>query len=257
MKSTIITISGLSGSGKDTAAEILSYGLSADIVGLMDPLKRFMMDMYGFTYDSLFSDSQKRNFGDDRYPVKQIGEKITKDNKTLYEVDSDYDEQIDGKNYVYSTNSEYFLSPRVALRTCSMKLQNTYLHTFEDKLLRVCKKLSIVEKNGKYISKRYGYSRSKGIEILRGANWSLEKDLYIIVPDVRFESQVKYIKQNFENVVSIYIDRPSVNVGNHVTEKSVLDIDLDMMDYVIKNDRSLAYFELQIKLLVNKIQKIF
>lgn len=68
MKHFMIGISGFSGSGKDTVAAELIDKFQAIRIGLADPAKRHMADLYGFTRNQLFGPSSERNAGDLRYP---------------------------------------------------------------------------------------------------------------------------------------------------------------------------------------------
>lgn len=64
----MVCISGYSGSGKDEFARVFVDELQAPKVGLADPAKRHMADVYGFTESQLFGPSAFRNGGDIRYP---------------------------------------------------------------------------------------------------------------------------------------------------------------------------------------------
>ena len=66
---TIIAISGLAGSGKDTVANIL---LQDDVyvkVSLADPLKRVAKELWNFSNEQLWGPSEFRNAPDERYPL--------------------------------------------------------------------------------------------------------------------------------------------------------------------------------------------
>lgn len=63
----IIGISGLAGSGKDTAADFLLEHDGFIKISLADPIKRFAMDVWEFTEEQLFGDSKHRNRLDKRY----------------------------------------------------------------------------------------------------------------------------------------------------------------------------------------------
>ncbi len=68
----MVCISGYSGSGKDEFAKVLVDEQTAPKVGLADPAKRHMADLYGFTEHQLFGPSAARNAGDIRYPKKSF-----------------------------------------------------------------------------------------------------------------------------------------------------------------------------------------
>ncbi len=63
----IIGLSGLAGAGKDTVADML-YRDGFAKVSFADPMKRFCMDLFDFTPDQLWGDSENRNAPDVRYP---------------------------------------------------------------------------------------------------------------------------------------------------------------------------------------------
>ncbi len=68
LKQFMVCISGYSGTGKDEFAKVFVDELQAPKVGLADPAKRHMADLYGFTEHQLFGPSAARNAGDVRYP---------------------------------------------------------------------------------------------------------------------------------------------------------------------------------------------
>jgi len=68
----LVCISGYSGSGKDEFSKVLVDEMRAPKVGLADPAKRHMADLYGFTERQLFGPSANRNAGDIRYPKQEL-----------------------------------------------------------------------------------------------------------------------------------------------------------------------------------------
>lgn len=68
----LICISGFSGSGKDEFSRHFVEDLRGPKIGLADPAKRHMADIYGFTEDQLFGPSAMRNAGDLRYPKPEL-----------------------------------------------------------------------------------------------------------------------------------------------------------------------------------------
>lgn len=63
----IIGISGLAGSGKDTAADFLLERDGFVKISLADPIKRFAMDVWEFSEEQLWGESKCRNSPDYRY----------------------------------------------------------------------------------------------------------------------------------------------------------------------------------------------
>jgi len=76
MKHVMVCISGFSGTGKDEIAKRLWSKHNATQANLVDPAKRHVMDLYGFTEDQVFGPSESRNSGDDRY-VRSDGTLLT------------------------------------------------------------------------------------------------------------------------------------------------------------------------------------
>jgi len=66
----IIGLSGLSGTGKDTVADILVKNFNFSKIGLSDPMKRICKDVFDFTDEQLWGPSEKRNEPDKRYRKK-------------------------------------------------------------------------------------------------------------------------------------------------------------------------------------------
>lgn len=68
MNHTMLCISGFSGVGKDEFLGRLVRRFGVIQTGLVDPAKRHVADIYGFTESQLFGPSRNRNSGDIRYP---------------------------------------------------------------------------------------------------------------------------------------------------------------------------------------------
>lgn len=66
----LIGLSGQSGAGKDTVADLLKTKRSFIKLSLADPLKRVCSDVFKFTHDQLWGPSESRNTPDERYPTK-------------------------------------------------------------------------------------------------------------------------------------------------------------------------------------------
>jgi len=62
----IVAISGVAGSGKDSAADAL-VAIGFERMALADPMKRFAREVYGFTDDQLWGPSSSRNAIDPRW----------------------------------------------------------------------------------------------------------------------------------------------------------------------------------------------
>src|SRR6185369_7708635 len=63
----IVAFSGKRGSGKDTAGDVLVNEFHFQKIALADPMKRFVQDLFGMTYDQLWGPSASRNAVDLRW----------------------------------------------------------------------------------------------------------------------------------------------------------------------------------------------
>jgi len=67
MNGMLIGLSGLAGSGKDTAASALVDEYDGVVVAFADPIKRVAADVYGFSEEQLWGPSEMRNAPDCRW----------------------------------------------------------------------------------------------------------------------------------------------------------------------------------------------
>jgi hypothetical protein len=69
MNTPIVLIMGEASSGKDTFAGMLAKQMNGICIAQADPLKRFAMDVFGFTTEQLWGPSERRNELDSRYDL--------------------------------------------------------------------------------------------------------------------------------------------------------------------------------------------
>jgi hypothetical protein len=271
MKHFMIGISGFSGTGKDTVANRLIEKFKAIRVGLTDPAKRHMADLYGFTEAQLFGPSAKRNAGDLRYPkhpnldlVKrsEIGDILLDDidrgtiqtkldkNKTYY---SFYDDnslecmpynlsyEIVNTNrriyYVEEGDPNFWLSPRETLQKYCELMNTMYLNTW------IRKSIEIQIELAKHYP-RCLYTNTKGI-VWRELSYkdAVENPEYIITcsPDFRHKHEIKLLREyGADDVVPIIIRvrRPSIPKPpyQHRSELEQATIPDSEFDFVLNND---------------------
>jgi hypothetical protein len=273
MKHYMVGVSGFSGSGKDTVANALIEKFQAVRIGLADPAKRHMADLYGFTEEQLFGPSEKRNAGDLRYPKHQnldlikcdhndIGKTYIDDidsgrlqaeldiNKIYYSFYDDnslecmpYDlpyEIIRNKSriyYVEEGDPNFWLSPREALQKYCELMNTMYLDTWIRKSIET--QIQVAQKI------RYCfYSNMKGITYYPVP---LQIDPEYIVtcsPDFRHKHEIKLLRKYEEgDVISILIrvTRPSIPKPpyQHRSELEQATIPNPEFDFVLSNDGSI------------------
>lgn len=86
-------VSGYAGTGKDEFCKRLVSKHSAVHTGLVDPAKRHLADVYGFSRDQLFGPSSMRNAGDPRYPktvVVEAGARPAEKSELLLDTSEDH-----------------------------------------------------------------------------------------------------------------------------------------------------------------------
>jgi hypothetical protein len=197
-KHYIFCISGFSGTGKDEFCKRLVNRHGAVQTGLVDPAKRHMMDLYGFTYDQLFGPSQYRNSGDSRYPkhvmhqlkareciLNELPDSVNKEKNwwcitlskgyveimALEEIFDKLpfmefqDNGIEKIRYFFEdNNSEFFLSPRETLQQYCELMNNLYGDTWIKLGIDVHRKLAKINSQlGRWVKFKYKYDRSCGL----------------------------------------------------------------------------------------------
>jgi hypothetical protein len=119
----IIGLVGQAGSGKDTTASLIKDLVGQERVHLMalaDPLKVFLMEVFGWTEEQLWGASYLRDVPDPRYPRRTLEK---------YEGEAIYNE------------TEY-LTPRYALQTLGTEWgRNCYQNVWVDYALRDAKEV--------------------------------------------------------------------------------------------------------------------
>ena len=194
-----VFVSGWSKTGKDTSLEHLVEHYDAVQIGLADPAKRYVMEVYGFTYDQVFGPSEMRNAGDSRLPknvyIDYHGEKTSFDElakidmsfgkRTFVEwhhIDLDDDDvkklklenvvsKLDKRDvgagfvryYFASTDPNFFLSPREVLQMHCEQFNEFHINTWIRKGLDVQAKLREVMEENEVWALQWKYTKEKGL----------------------------------------------------------------------------------------------
>jgi hypothetical protein len=166
----IVGIVGLSGSGKDTAADFLVKNHGFSKIALADPIKRVCMEVFGFTAEQLWGPSSARNAPDKRYPRSHEW--------TI----ADTCRRCDALN----DNEPCYLTPRYALQQLGTEWgRNCYPNLWTEYALRTAKKLL---EGPEY--KANHYSPKLGLMFVGG----LEKPKGVVISDVRFQNEMNAIR---------------------------------------------------------------
>lgn len=217
----IIGISGLAGSGKDTVADWLLEQDGFIKVSLADPIKRFAMDLWEFTYEQLWGESKYRNAPDYRYRVRSS--------------------DLEGAD----VDPDVFLTPRHVLQHIGTEGCRVLDH---DVWIRYAIRVATRLLEAK--PREYCYSQSGGLEPYvscypQGEFETLEdfpeKVTAVIIPDVRFKNEVEQIQEAGGKLVRVV--RPGAGLeGNfalHQSEAEMASIPDRDFDVVIRNTGTL------------------
>jgi hypothetical protein len=202
----IVGISGLAGSGKDTAGDFLCRDYGFVKVSFADVLKRICKDVFDFTDEQLWGPSEERNKSDPRYPRKQRHEGSDRGERVVYETDT-------------------FLTPRYALQTLGTEWGRD---CFPDIWVRYALTIATA------IDGREGVSYTAQQGVFKSARPPISG---VAIPDVRFKNEIDAIKKIGGKVVRI--TRPGAGLSGaaavHPSEAEMASIPDDDFDFVIEN----------------------
>lgn len=242
----MICVSGFSKVGKDEFCQRLVNSYGAIHTGLIDPAKRHLAEIYGFSESQLFGPSENRNQGDLRFPkpiftekeVKliQISDSInlwgTLENLTGYPK-----ENVDGKPYsiIRSGDPDYWLSPREALQKYGELLCTLYPDTLINNGLQTHSMLAEGPMG------KYTYSRMRGL--IPALDWIRPDPFITCFSDFRHWNEIKAAKRvKNSRVVLVRIKSKRVPVPPflHKSETEQVTIPDEDFDFVIQNDGSVS-----------------
>lgn len=206
----LVGICGQAGSGKSTVAQFLVKNYSFVELGLADPLKRFVQDVFDMTDEQIWGPSENRNAPDPRYERTNGDLEIASDGRCL-------------------------LTPRFALQTLGTEWgRNCYPQVWVDYAIRVHKKLQ---------GGGYGYDQKRGLyttSMLMGE--MMYPKTNVVISDVRFLNEVIGIRNAGGQVW--HISRPGadgkVGVRGHASEEEQKSIPHELFDAGISNCSSIA-----------------
>ena len=212
----IIYILGEAHSGKSTASKYLIERLSMVEISLADPMKRALMDWYGFTEEQLWGPSELRNQPD----VRLCRGENSVNGHELSEIDP-----------------EDYLSPREGLQTLGEAMRQAYPKTWVRILFRDIKKLDqpLYEAGGWWPK----YHRVLGV----GGSTLRNSKPNFLVPDVRHRNEHLALKK--AGAKGFRIVSPTQGSGlegdlathrSEVEQRTIPDAELDA---VIQNDGTL------------------
>lgn len=260
-------VSGGAGSGKDTVAEMMITGRRGVMVAQADPMKRFAMAAFGFSFDQLWGPSSSRNAADERYSSmkedalwgSQAFAEVV--NRVFNESDVDGldlatrwlqdispesdDDAIDTMRVMLNTwlsavsdqaVKDQKLSPRTVLQLLGTEFgRNIDPNIWSNYAIRAAKKLLLGE---------VGYSRELGLIDVKG----LPGYNFVVITDGRFRNEILNVKE--VGGVALKITNPATEaderacdaagVKGHVSEAELKGIPWSWFDTEIHNDKTLG-----------------
>lgn len=228
-KHYVLCISGYSGSGKDEFASQIITDTGAPKIGLADPAKRHMADIYGFSEEQLFGPSSCRNAGDVRY-LREEARSMTAE---------DLQDATTG-------DPKIWLSPREALQRYCELMNLMYENTWVRKSLETHKIMTETQKIRGCDYLYWEYDRMMGLVRRLDSQENLAS-----VPDIFFSCSADFrhwheiilarqMTTEFFIPVLIRVKRPSIPNPpyNHRSETEMADIPDSVFDFVINNDET-------------------
>lgn len=245
IKHYVLCISGYSGSGKDEFANQIITDTEAPKIGLADPAKRHMADVYGFTEEQLFGPSSCRNAGDLRY-LREEARSMTPEELQNAE----------------PGDPKIWLSPREALQRYCELMNLMYENTWVRKALETHKMMTETQKIRGNDYLRWEYNRMMGLIRRSDSQESL-----ISVPNIFFSCSADFrhwhemllarqMTTEFFIPILIRVKRPSVPTPpyKHRSETEMATIPDSVFDFVVNNDGTVDYLHNCAKLILEAIK---
>lgn len=227
----IIGISGLAGSGKDTAADYLVKHRSYVKVSLADPLKRYCMNAFAFSKEQLWGPSKFRNAIDERYP--RPGHTWPKE--TVQHRGEHRHCLCCGKIWDEDRQGQCYLTPRYALQRLGTEWgRDCYSDVWIDRAIRTAKALLLahVEQASVIYDKILGLNQDR--------SWGPCPYKGVAIPDLRFRNEMCAIRKAGGKLVRVIRGSGlGGEAGKHASEAEMGSIPDSEFDIVITNDGTL------------------
>lgn len=206
MSIRIVALDGATGSGKDTTADVLVRDFGFTKVAFADPLKRIVMDVYGWDIATLWGPSHLRNIPDERY-----------------------------RRHNGTGEGPEFLTPRYAIRELGEAMKGCWRSTWANRLCNDVRKLL-----DPGMGWSWNYVQWKGLV----REHELEREHRIVVPDCRFLIERGALLQFGREVTFWRVDRAGAGEGEtHVSETERLSLRESDFGAVLENNSTVAELE--------------
>jgi hypothetical protein len=172
----IIGISGQAGSGKDTVADYLVKEHGFVSIALADPMKRMLMEVFGFSPKQLWGPSEERNEPDARLCRSQ------RENDDP----SDICDILVNVQPLSRVNEDTYLTARYALQTLGTWGRECYQDIWVEYCLRVAEKL---QEGSHY------YDTVTGLRHLSPVADVMEAKKNVVISDIRYKNELEAIEK--------------------------------------------------------------
>ena len=233
------------GTGKDTVADHYVTQERFQKIGLADPLKRFCMEVYGFTAEQLWGASEHRNKPDKRYPRKHSWEVQTHHGKSSYLCACCGAEMTD----IRVKHPPCYLTPRFALQQLGTQWGR---YMWDDTWIRKgVDTAQALLRDSDYMM--YTPQERLVERIERCPNGEFERDDApkdppegVVFSDIRFQNEVKHLKAEGGTLILVYreVDKVAASAKDmaHQSENDLngFGVSHSLWDFVIQNDRDVV-----------------
>lgn len=252
----IIALSGLAGTGKDTAADMLVRNHGFVKVALADPLKRICRDVFDFTDEQLWGQSESRNAPDKRYRRRDI---VVSHARDCYECGNHYEApsgpRPDGParcpkccSVAWTNGSDIFreeyLTPRHALQQLGTEWgRNCYDDVWVEYAVRVCETL---QRGDHYYDARTGLRTTTSVADV------MEPKKNVVISDVRFKNEVARLKRAGAKMIRIVRPGHDTPKWDHPSETEQLEIPDSEFDLIFDNNKTLGELAAAVSMMLSK-----
>ena len=245
----LIGFSGLAGSGKDTASSFIVDKYNFTKVALADPMKRFCMEIYGFSKEQLWGESELRNQPDKRLPKPGRQAEYARlicDNVGAHVRVA----QLSQKLSLKQLECDGWLTPRELLqKTAGDWGRSCYEDTWIDYGLKIAQKLLGPAINGR----AYQYDDPALGLYMYSADECQPPD-GVIISDCRYINEIDKLKKAGGKMIRILGGTGlKGDYAKHLSESEQKQIPDSVFDEVIINDGSIENLERKIEKAYDKL----
>jgi hypothetical protein len=231
---------GSAGAGKSTVANRLIDRWSFTAVGMADPMKRFLMDLYDWPAEVLFGETELKNKPDERYPrARHRAKELI---QALADAAVDRVRVPPGvlKTALMAEETVEYLTPRLACQKLGKAMRECYPDVWCVKGMRVAKQL---------LTRAYDYHPVHGLisaddpQLREKMGVGLEDTILpvggVCFSDIRFKNELAVIKREGGKVIRVVRPVEQLFISNeHESENDLNDVPDEEFDYVLQGPPS-------------------